>query len=534
MKLVHIIAALGLFANSTLVLSQTPLVDFIEAPTGLGQCVDSEPFGDNFGWNGVCSCVIEPVSGFGSSISMDNGFAAIGSNQSPDGCVGSGSVSIFEYSQGEWTRQAELVSSGRTVDDEFPNNVSISNDSMIANTRAINNENGIGRISIFTIFNRTNGNWSESQQLRVENSLRHFSHDSNTLVVGSNEELLIFSKQPDGMWRQSAEIDHIGSETIFEVFEDTLVMGSTVTNVLSIYRNTGTSWQIQGEFPVAEGAIQSFTGSLDINSDTIVFTPDQLYSNGIAIFPSAYTFQRNEEGNWIQTNGVVAPEIILDNGFGPMPVRHFPDTYLAPDDNLMLYMRDTFFSDPSVGTGFSVRNPDLLMYQLIDGQWRLADMTTFTQESGFSYETGFSAAFNGSNILLGTQNENTVLALSVDATGALITDPSNNVDNETNPDNEANSGNDIDTDDNSESGNESVSELESENIAESDNGNGIAPVDGNSNEVASVTDDVADNQADSGDEVVSSSGGGSVSIITLLFGMSLLRRARRKYVGLSL
>ena len=67
--------------------AQSPAISLLQAPVGTGQCVDSEPFGDGFGWNGVCSCLIEPVSGFGSAISIDNNTAVIGTEQSPDGCV---------------------------------------------------------------------------------------------------------------------------------------------------------------------------------------------------------------------------------------------------------------------------------------------------------------------------------------------------------------------------------------------------------------------------------------------------------------
>jgi len=59
----------------------------LELPANTGQCVDSAPIGDGFGWNGVCSCGVDTVVRFGSSISIDNSHAAVGADpalKSPD------------------------------------------------------------------------------------------------------------------------------------------------------------------------------------------------------------------------------------------------------------------------------------------------------------------------------------------------------------------------------------------------------------------------------------------------------------------
>ena len=525
--------------------AQSPDISLLQAPVGTGQCVDSEPFGDGFGWNGVCSCLIEPVSGFGSAISIDNDTAVIGTEQSPDGCVGSGSVFIYEFSQGEWVIRDELVSSGRVENDRFPVKVSISDDSIVANTSRFFRQ----APAIFTIFNRTNGNWSESQQIQIDDSPDHFSHDAETLVLATdagqiNGRLLVYSKQPDGIWTVSAEIIHNGAPNIFEVKDDTLVVGTTNTNMLSIYRNIAGSWELQQEFILAEAAIRRpFIGSLDISSDTIVYTPPQ----GNPIYPSAYTFERQGDASWTQTSGVVVPEIV---GL----VEYFPDTYLSTVGNLMLYMRDGFVTNPEFGDLFiGGLDPDLFLFRFVDNQWRFSDMTTFAREAGFSLETGFSAAFDGTNMLLGTRSGNTVLALSVDSTGAIIADSSSTIDNDIDPGGVAETGNgsgfdpenpvdgnntgpDDTTVDPADDNNTGTDDPVNDNNPVTDDTT-VDPVDDNNIGTDDTTADlVDDNNTDSGNTNVETtgteenpdSGGGSISSVFLFLVLPTIRLIRRR------
>jgi len=249
--------------------------------------------------------------------------AAVGSSQSPGGCVGSGSITIFDLNQGEWTRQVELVPSGRTANDGFPASVMIAGDSLIANTASRftggNNDDGI--------FTKIDGNWSETQQLIINDHLDRLLHDGDTLVVAtdSGQKLLIFSRELDGMWRQSSEIEPNGVVSVFELFGNTLVTGSTNTDILTIYENTDDSWQVVAEFILDPGAILwAPSGThLDINANSIVYTPVQRTGD----FPSAYTFRRDAESIWLQTTGVIAPNVASTVG-DSRALNYYPDAYL--------------------------------------------------------------------------------------------------------------------------------------------------------------------------------------------------------------
>ena len=462
MKLVHIIASLGLVANSTLVLSQTPLVDFIQAPTGLGQCVDVAPFDDNFGWNGVCSCALEAASGFGSTISMDNNVAVIGSSQSPNACVGSGSLYIYEFSQGEWSLQQELAPSTRAAFDNFPAKVSISGNSLVAS-------DGRNR----TAFTLIDGSWVETQQLQFDQSRLRFAHTEDTLAFFTREtetaatgRIIIFSRGADALWvqTQTIEIELTGTDNvIFDVSGNTMVVAARSTDAVSsadslgpllIYTKAGEVWQLQQQFNVLSGAV-GFGATLDVSSSAIVFQGS----------PEATTFNLNGNSEWIETSGAIAPFERIN------PV--IPVPHLSSDGNSLLQVRDNYFSDPGCCSGFSTENvspPDIQLYNFSDGQWTFTDLAVFGPEDGFSNETGFTAGFDGSNILLGTQNDNTVLALSIETNGTLLSDPLINPDAEDVLPDETNSD---DTDNASDITTPVVSEPEENNSADS-NANSVS------------------------------------------------------------
>jgi len=59
----YIFVPLTIFVSSISVntsFAQALSVSQLDIPVDTAQCVDSTPFDDNFGFNGVCSCVLDP------------------------------------------------------------------------------------------------------------------------------------------------------------------------------------------------------------------------------------------------------------------------------------------------------------------------------------------------------------------------------------------------------------------------------------------------------------------------------------------
>lgn len=325
-------SSLLICAIATAAHSQQVLTGSLEPPSGTGQCVDSEPLGDGFGWNGVCSCTLEPVSGFGSTLSIDGELAAIGSSQSPNGCNGSGTIYIYQLDDtGIWTERQELIASSRQVNDGFPKQVSVSNDTVVANTFG-------GGPSIVTVFTRRDGHWIESQQLTFDYHYVAFSLDANTLAIATAvDQLRFYSRRDDAIWQADQDVVHTGYISSFDMSGDTLAIVSRDTDSLTIYQRRDGSWQPQAQFNLPEvGWISD--NAISVTDSAVIYTPVQ------RVAPFVYTFERDENGGWIQTDGFTMPEVNPQAAFGP--IQHYPDVYLAPDGERVLYMRDNYFADP--------------------------------------------------------------------------------------------------------------------------------------------------------------------------------------------
>ena len=84
-------------------------------------CVDVEPLDDGFGWNGTCTCQLpNQYEIFGSDLVTDGNFVVVGARQSPLGCDGSGSVTVYQTTaDGTLNKMTELVSRSRQQNDSF-------------------------------------------------------------------------------------------------------------------------------------------------------------------------------------------------------------------------------------------------------------------------------------------------------------------------------------------------------------------------------------------------------------------------------
>ena len=85
----------------------------------LAACVDTEPLGDGFGWNGTCGCNVGTAHG-AQPISFKNDLIVFFSSDTPSGCNGSGSLFAVSRQMREWKVEAELNSSNRAAHDDFP------------------------------------------------------------------------------------------------------------------------------------------------------------------------------------------------------------------------------------------------------------------------------------------------------------------------------------------------------------------------------------------------------------------------------
>lgn len=125
------------------------------------QCVDTEPAGDGWGWNGVCSCRTEAEFQFyGETVLAAGGEVILGSVESPGTCAGSGSISTYTGAgPGLPAQTQELVSSTRAANDRFGSYRTAVTGRWLAVASTSNT-------GIVTVYEKVSGSWAEVQVLR--------------------------------------------------------------------------------------------------------------------------------------------------------------------------------------------------------------------------------------------------------------------------------------------------------------------------------------------------------------------------------
>ena len=98
---------------------------------------------------------------FGHSVSLLNDRALIGSYQTDEGAINSGSAYIFDLSAGSWNQTTKLLSDNPNIDDWLGYSVSLTNDRALLGARldGINNEGAV------YIFDLDLGNWDQTQKI---------------------------------------------------------------------------------------------------------------------------------------------------------------------------------------------------------------------------------------------------------------------------------------------------------------------------------------------------------------------------------
>jgi len=513
-------------------------------------CTDVAPFDDNFGWNGTCSCELnQNYRRFGWSFATSDNLLVAGSLQTPEGCFESGTASVYEIEDGEPPRKvADLQSSARATGDGFSTSqsqMSISDDHVVLSTIS-----PLSPVTTVTVFDRNT--WEETYVLRSSTDTvpgswfgSHLEIIDDSLFVGDNGTIFRY-RLADGSLEQT-----IPADPDFFCLSSVSASATSLIVARSACTVSGGGSQISIYEPDTADQYRSIFSTTDQR-----FGIPQSGNNIVVSKASGRSFHRGTEGQW---SDLPLPS---DPSMYQLYLADQQLVYLSGDNILIHEMNNggwelaqtltysletepfalrasfggnTFAlvssNDSDTSANFSIGDagnkhfsPEILIFKRdSEGQWIMTDQRSFPVSSTVTDgPIADAVAIVGDNAFFSMHEGQSMLHYQLSSIDTPGTES-----NSSEPDS-----NEIDA--NNGSGNDSVSELDSENIVESGNGNDIAPVDGNSSEVASLTDNVVDNQPDSGDAVVSSSGGGSMSIVTLLLGMSLLRLTRRKRAGISL
>lgn len=173
-KIKSTISVIGFFVlAATEVAAEKTITETFKAPNTTAQCVDVEPYTDDWGWNGTCSCRLSNNNqyiDFAGDLDTYENTVFVGSEESPLSCAESGTITVFELQgNGSLKKQAELVPSSRVKGDRFE--LRSTSKDLVSGTA--------WSTSTITVFGRTGESW---QELYTLDGLNHVFFGDELLV----------------------------------------------------------------------------------------------------------------------------------------------------------------------------------------------------------------------------------------------------------------------------------------------------------------------------------------------------------------
>ena len=225
---------------------------------------------------------------FGSSVSISGDCAIVGALGNDDDGSGSGSAYIFERNEsGGWTETEKLTASDAAEGDFFGGSVSISGDRVIV-AASFDDDGGLNSGSAY-IFERDgdgeNETWTQKAKLTASDADAFDQFGRSVSISGDRAIVGVSSDDDDG--------ESSGSAYIFEKIE------------------SGEWTQKQKLNSSDPDAIDQFGRSVSISGDRAIVGAIGNDASG-----SAYIFERDESGEWTETQKLNASDADAGYSFG--------------------------------------------------------------------------------------------------------------------------------------------------------------------------------------------------------------------------
>ena len=278
---------------------------------------------------------------FGGSVAIDNNIAIIGSADTDDNGTQSGSAYIFErQGDGSWTNTKKLIASDAATYDLFGYSVAIDGNTVVIGAWA-DDDNGAQSGSVYIFERQESDSWIETSKLTASDigGDDRFGYsvaiDNNRVIVGAiyndtngtnSGTVYVFEHQGNGSWSQTAKLTS-SDATDKDVFGDPLAIEED-TIIVGAY-NKDNSLGAAYIFEYQENSTWKETAKL-LASDSI---PGDRFGNAVAISRttaiigalrnddngtdsgSAYIFDRQDDGNWTQTEKLTASDADAEDEF---------------------------------------------------------------------------------------------------------------------------------------------------------------------------------------------------------------------------
>jgi len=230
---------------------------------------------------------------FGYTVSISGDYAIIGARNNDDKGSNSGSAYIFQRDMGgHWTQTQKLLASDGAKGDNFGWSVSISGDYAIVGARN-NDDDGKNSGSAYVFERDMGGNWTQTQKLLAADAGKGDYFGAAVSVRGG--VAIVGAYKEDGGVPTIA--GDCGAAYIFE-------------------RDMGGNWtQTQKLLAADPGKGDYFGHKVSISDEDVIVGAYRNDDNG-SNSGSAYMFERDTNGNWTQTQKLLASDGAKNDAFG--------------------------------------------------------------------------------------------------------------------------------------------------------------------------------------------------------------------------
>lgn len=283
---------------------------------------------------------------FGSLVALDGNTAFV-SALDPDAASSDAPAAVYVFTRddGQWHEAQKLTSSDGATANFFGIALALDGDTALVGAPAAAVGVGGKRIGAVYVFTRTDGQWSESRRLVAsDGTVRSMfglsvALDGNTALVGApytvvNGALLqgvayIFNRQ-DGNWSETQKIEAsdgaVGAAFSISVALDgsTALVGATGASIgdqtfqgaAYVFTEGDTGWSETQKLTSSDGAAKNhFGNSVALEGGTAVIGAKGATIDGNVLQGAAYVFTETNN-TWSQTQKLVAPQGKAYDRFG--------------------------------------------------------------------------------------------------------------------------------------------------------------------------------------------------------------------------
>ena len=287
----------------------------------------------------------EQLDRFGQSVSMDGDRLAVGTYQDRDNGPDSGSAYVFERgADGRWSQVGKLLAGDGSERDEFGYAVSLDGDRLAIGAR-LDRDNAVASGSAYVFERDAGGRWLEVTKLLSLDGQAgdHFGYsvslDGDRLAIGSPNDgdngalsgsVYVFERDLDGDWVQACKILPLDGQpsgrfgNSVSLDGDRLAIGAEQSDGSSelsgsVYvfdRQADGKWLEDSKLFAVDGqAFDCFGRSVSLDGDRLAIGADEEDDNG-GDSGSAYVFERDTDGRWLEASKLLPPDGQPDARFG--------------------------------------------------------------------------------------------------------------------------------------------------------------------------------------------------------------------------